>query len=252
MMVETHSCGGFRFCFHSASDLGRVRSNNEDQRIESPQLGLFGVCDGLGGHAAGEVASTLASQTITREVGLGSGTAPEILRASIEAANQKILEEQSLNPERRGMGTTVSAVWVSGSHGQVWALHLGDSRIYRMRSRKISQETEDHSPVFRLYQQGDLTKDQILQHPQKNLLERSLGISSTISPDVFQLDIQLEDRLLMCTDGLSDSLRDSEIEALLQEPSLEVSVTRLIAEANRRGGHDNITICLIEFVGVPD
>lgn len=251
MSVVTHSCGGFRFCFQSASDVGRVRTNNEDQRIEAPQIGLFGVCDGLGGHAAGEIASSLASESITREVGLGSGPAPDVLKASIESANREILQEQSRNPDRRGMGTTVSVVWVSGAHGEVWVLHLGDSRVYRMRDGRIRQETEDHSPVFRLYQQGDLTKDQILQHPQKNLLERSLGISDTIVPDIFQLEIQQEDRLLLCTDGLSDSLRDSEIEALLQDTSLESAGTKLIAEANRRGGYDNITICQIQFVGLP-
>ena len=251
MSLPTHRCGAFQFRSHSITDVGRVRQNNEDSLIDSPKSGLFGVCDGLGGHAAGEVASAIASRTITEEIEKASGPAPEALRECLELANQRILKNQMENPLMRGMGTTVSVVWISGEHDQVWVLHLGDSRIYHLHDGSISQVTDDHSPVYKLYQQGDLTKDQIRQHPQKNLLERSLGITSTIDPDIFELKVAAEDRLLICTDGLSDALLDSEIESLLKDHALAEAGNELVAESNRRGGLDNITIAQVQIVETP-
>ncbi len=251
MSLATHRCGAFQFRSHSITDVGRVRQNNEDCLIDSPESGLFGVCDGLGGHAAGEVASAIASQTITEEIEKASGPAREALRGSLELANQRILREQMENPLMRGMGTTVSVLWILGELDQVWVLHLGDSRIYHLHGGSISQVTDDHSPVYKLYQQGDLTKDQIRQHPQKNLLERSLGISSTIDPDIFELEVAAQDRLLICTDGLSDALLDNEIESLLKDYALAQAGNELVAEANRRGGLDNITIAQVQILEAP-
>ena len=251
MSLPTHRCGAFQFRSHSITDVGRVRQNNEDSLVDSPESGLFGVCDGLGGHAAGEVASEIASQTITEEIEKASGPAREALRECLELANQRILQEQMENPLRRGMGTTVSVLWISGELDEVWVLHLGDSRIYHLHEGSLCQVTDDHSPVYKLYQQGDLTKDQIRQHPQKNLLERSLGITSTIDPDVFELKVVAEDRLLICTDGLSDALLDNEIESLLKDYALAQAGNELVAEANRRGGLDNITIAQVEIVEAP-
>ncbi len=251
MSLPTHQCGAFQFRSHSITDVGRVRQNNEDSLVDAAESGLFGVCDGLGGHAAGEVASAIASRTITEEIEKASGPAREVLRECLELANQKILREQMENPLMRGMGTTVSVVWISGEHAAIWVLHLGDSRIYHLHDGSISQVTDDHSPVYKLYQQGDLSKDQIRQHPQKNLLERSLGITSTINPDIFELEVAAEDRLLICTDGLSDALLDDEIETLLKENALAQAGNELVAEANRRGGLDNITIAQIQIVEAP-
>ena len=231
--------------------MGRVRHNNEDALVDSAQFGLFGVCDGLGGHAGGEVASAIASRTILEEMKKARGPASQVLRECLELANRRILKQQTENPQLRGMGTTVSVVWISGELEEVWVLHLGDSRIYQLHEGSISQVTNDHSPVFKLYQQGELTKDQIRQHPQKNLLERSLGITSAIEPDIFPLEVVAGDRLLVCTDGLSDALLDSEIEGLLQDYSLEQAGMELVAEANRRGGLDNITIAQVQIVEAP-
>ncbi len=251
MNPTTHSCGAFEFRSHSITDVGRVRQNNEDALIDDPKSGLFGVCDGLGGHAAGEVASAIASRTITEEIGKSTGRAPGVLGECLELANQRILREQMENPSMRGMGTTVSVVWISGKHGEVWVLHLGDSRVYHLRDGSISQLTDDHSPVYKLYQQGELTKDQIRQHPQKNLLERSLGITATIDPDIFQVDVKAADRLLICTDGLSDLLLDHEIETLFKQNALAQTGNELVAEANRRGGLDNITIAQVQILEAP-
>ena len=251
MSLPTHRCGAFQFRSHSITEVGRVRQNNEDSLVDSPESGLFGVCDGLGGHAAGEVASAMASRTITEEIEKARGPAREALRECLGLANQRILKEQIENPLLRGMGTTVSVLWISGELGEVWVLHLGDSRIYHLHDGSISQVTDDHSPVYKLYQQGDLTKDQIRQHPQKNILERSLGITSTIDPDIFELKVTAEDRLLICTDGLSDALLDDEIESLLKDYAVAQAGNELVAEANRRGGLDNITIAQVEIVEAP-
>lgn len=251
MSAQDYTCGSFRFQCHFISDMGRVRKNNEDALIESPEAGLFGVCDGLGGHAAGEVASAIASETITREVEKVGGPAGSVLQKSLELANRRILEKQAANPLMRGMGTTVSLVWVSGEHDEVWVLHLGDSRVYQLHNGDISQVTDDHSPVYKLYQQGDLTKDQIRHHPQKNLLERSLGITSASSPDIFQLEASAGDQLLVCTDGLSDLLLDQEIESRLRKYPMQEAGGELVKEANRRGGTDNITIAQVQFLDVP-
>lgn len=251
MTLPTHRCGAFQFQSHSITDVGRVRKNNEDAVVDCPESGLFGVCDGLGGHAAGEVASAIASQTIVQEIDQAGGPAEDVLRDCLELANRRILQEQADNPTMRGMGTTVSVVWIAAQQGQVWVLHLGDSRVYHLREGVISQVTDDHSPVFKLYLQGDLTKDQIRQHPQKNLLERSLGISPEIVPDIFPVEVAAGDRLLICTDGLSDALLDSEIEEVLSEYGLPQAGTELVAEANRRGGLDNVTIAQVAFLEVP-
>ena len=251
MTLPTHRCGAFQFQSHSITDVGRVRKNNEDAVVDCPESGLFGVCDGLGGHAAGEVASAIASRTIVQEIERASGPAEKALRDCLELANQRILQEQTDNPGMRGMGTTVSVVWIAAEHGQVWVLHLGDSRVYHLREGAISQVTDDHSPVFKLYLQGDLAKDQIRQHPQKNLLDRSLGISAEIAPDIFPLKVTDGDRLLICTDGLSDALLDREIEEVASGYALPQAGTELVAEANRRGGLDNVTIAQVGFIETP-
>jgi len=151
----------------------------------------------------------------------------------------------------RGMGTTLSALWmVPDDSLQSWIVHIGDSRIYRLRDGVLIQITEDHSPVFRLHKQGVLTKDQILEHPQKNLLDRSLGILSTTQPDIFQTDVRLDDLFLICTDGLTDMLRDGEIEQILKDIPFEAIALALVEEAKSRGGFDNITLALFEITEI--
>jgi protein phosphatase len=180
-----------------------------------------------------------------------STEAETALEAGIVAANERILQEQLDDPSMRGMGTTLSALWmVPDDSLQSWIVHIGDSRIYRLRDGVLIQITEDHSPVFRLHKQGVLTKDQILEHPQKNLLDRSLGILSTTQPDIFQTDVRLDDLFLICTDGLTDMLKDGEIEQILKDIPFEAIALALVEEAKSRGGFDNITLALFEITEI--
>lgn len=253
MSAAHHEIGPFSFDAQSVSDVGLVRKNNEDSLIEAPDIGLYGVCDGLGGHAAGEVASAIAAVTLKERLRANSSSPDMALRSSIQAANDRILQEQISHPEHEGMGTTVSAVWmVPDQPGRVWIVHVGDSRIYRMRGRRLRQVTEDHSPVFRLHKKGALTKDQIQEHPQKNLLDKSLGILPAVEADVFQTDLAPGDRILVCTDGLSDALKDREIETILNDSSIEQACRCLVEAAKRKGGHDNITLALLEILETGD
>lgn len=250
--LTTHRIGPFLIRFHSHSDMGKVRKNNEDALIEAPQIGLFGVCDGLGGHAAGEVASAIASDTLAETLAHPEGNPAEALEHGVELANQRILRQQSDHPEQQGMGTTLSLLWIqsdtkSEADGLGWVAHVGDSRIYQWRRGALRQITSDHSPVFRLHQQGYLTKDQMRHHPQKNLLDRSLGISPTVEPDIFSISLRNRDRFLICTDGLSDALSDDEIASFLAAPDLDAASRSLVKAANEKGGLDNITIAVVDI-----
>lgn len=239
------SISGLLLHYDSVTDVGRVRNNNEDQVCVSEPLGLFGVFDGLGGHAAGEVASRLACETLTsflEERRSGSDPAA-LLGDALVAANQRLLQEQSENSELSGMGTTASVLWFY--MGSALIGHIGDSRVYLIRDGAISQVTEDHSPVFRLYRQGVITKDQILLHPRKNLVDRSLGISLEIEPEVESLTLRAGDKLLACTDGLTDLLTDGEIESVLLDEPFEEACQALAEAANHKGGFDNISLVLV-------
>ena len=249
MPPRLQQSGHYYFQWDSVSDLGKVRENNEDSLIQAPEIGLLGVCDGLGGHAAGEVASAIASATMVERLAEGCTSPKEAMAQGVLRANTKILDEQIANPSLRGMGTTLSALWiVPNDSEEIWIAHIGDSRIYLLRDGEIAQVTEDHSPVFRLHKQGVLTKDQILEHPQKNLLDRSLGIMASLQPDIFQTELREDDIVLICTDGLTDALRDREIRDILVSTPFKEACSKLVRVANQRGGFDNITLTILQIV----
>jgi protein phosphatase len=237
-----------RFRAQGKSDVGLVRTNNEDTFLTLSEASLFAVCDGLGGHAAGEIASGIARETLVEKIGENSRDPAQTLTAAIEEANRRILSDQQTNPERIGMGTTLSALWVPSENGdQGWIGHIGDSRIYRLRSEKIDQITEDHSPIFRLYKEGSLGKEELRYHPQKNLIERSLGLSTVVNADVFSIQIEPGDLYLLCTDGLSDLLSDDEIAQACCSQPWENLLDVLIGQALECGGFDNVTIVVVEW-----
>jgi len=251
MTLQDYSQGSIQYSYDARSDMGMVRSNNEDSLLVVPETGLFGVCDGLGGHAAGEVASSIASKTVQEMVEQNEGVPEETLRKSIAEANRRILAEQADNPNQRGMGTTVSSMWlIPGSPGLAWVGHVGDSRIYLLRDSQLKQVTDDHSPLFRLYKQGALTKEQMQVHPQKHLLERSLGILPIVEVDAFTVGLNAGDVFLICSDGLHDNVTDSEIQSLLQQESLTDAVEGLVKAANEKGGSDNITVVVVRILQV--
>lgn len=249
MGPKVYKRGSLQYAYQARSDVGQVRSNNEDSLIEAPDMGLFGVCDGLGGHVAGEIASSIAAVTLKEAVKTESEFPDKALRAGIRDANRRILRDQSENPEHRGMGTTVTSLWLMPEDsGRGWIGHVGDSRMYLQRDDVLEQVTDDHSPVFRLYQQGVLTKDQMQHHPQKNLLDRSLGVFPNLKVDVFSVSLSSKDIVLICTDGLTDALSDSEIQSILTTSSLGDAADQLIVTANEKGGFDNITVVLVQIL----
>ena len=242
----------YRFC--SSSKLGLVRKNNEDSVVLLPEFGLFGVCDGLGGHAAGEVASSLAAGAFGRAVSeSGEVDIRQVLFQAILKANLSIMEEQARTPALTGMGTTLSAIWLGVKVSDEAAIaHLGDSRVYRYRDSSLEQLTEDHSPVFELYKKGMITKEEMQRHPHKSLIDRCLGISSVVEPQIFSVPLRPGDRFLISTDGLTDSLSDAQISKILAERSLESTLGRLFDQAYRAGAPDNISVVLIEITELPE
>ena len=249
MLMETG-----RIRFQAQSDRGLVRANNEDNYLVQEKTGLFAVCDGLGGHAAGEIASQIAVDTMATRLESSEADPPDRLRDVIVEANRRILQDQHLNPEHLGMGTTLSAVWIPFSDtSQGWVGHIGDSRIYRVRNQQLDQLTDDHSPLFRLFKQGTLDKEALRHHPQKNLIERSLGLSLDVNSDIFSIELQPGDRLLLCTDGLTDYVSDGQIAEIFSKAPWDQLCQQFIDHALAAGGFDNITVIIIEVShrGVP-
>ncbi len=232
-----------RLRFQARTDRGLVRGNNEDTYLIVENAGLCAVCDGLGGHAAGEIASRIAVESLELRIQVGATDPSRVLAEAVDDANRKILRDQQRHHARLGMGTTLSALWLPRpDEGQGWVAHIGDSRIYRFREDDLQQLTDDHSPVFRLYKEGSLEKDQIRLHPQKNLIERSLGLSPVVHCDIFQIDAAPGDLFLLCTDGLSDCLSDGEIAEACRSLEWPQLCPGLVQGALDYGGFDNITV----------
>ncbi|RDV39036.1 Stp1/IreP family PP2C-type Ser/Thr phosphatase [Bradymonadaceae bacterium TMQ3] len=250
--------------FWAATDTGRVRDHNEDNFLVDKRLQLFVVCDGMGGHAAGEVASAVCVRTV-REVIAGAGDllghlqeAPddaqvqqatvELLRQAVKSANARIFEMAQQDPSRRGMGTTCSALLISGAHGFVG--HVGDSRLYRVREGGVEQITMDHSLLNEMIRQGKLPPDtKERDFPHNNAVTRAVGVREFVEVDAFDFSIEAGDRMMMCSDGLSGYFEE-EIDVLDMTSGevLEDIITRCIDFANESGGKDNITVIVVDAV----
>jgi protein phosphatase len=245
------------------TDVGRRRANNEDTHCVDESLGLFLVADGLGGHASGEVASRLAVETIHDKLAswarggepppaLGPPIAgvPEAathLANSIRFANRVIHSAAGSRPEFRGMATTVVAALLA--EGRLILAHVGDSRIYRVRDRKLEQLSRDHSLVGEQVAMGLISPDQAVVSPQRNVVTRAVGMEPAVAVDVQDEAIQEGDTVLLCSDGLSDMVDEPIIlETVIQAgEDLEQACQALVELANARGGKDNITAVLIHF-----
>lgn len=227
----------------SATHPGRIRQNNEDSLLVREDLGLFAVADGMGGHAAGEVASRLAIDALVA----CSGPKPDAadLAHAFERANRAILERAGEDSATRGMGTTLSALAVDGSgHGLV--AHIGDSRLYRCRDGRTEQLTRDHSWVQEHMDAGVLTADQAKNHPFASVLTRVLGTPGPTEPDIDRITVQPGDLFLLCSDGLTGMIGDDTIDAILATGSmLDAKAADLIDAANQAGGADNVTVVLV-------
>ena len=236
------------------TDPGRVRNQNEDSIAQVPEAGLVVVADGMGGHQAGEVASKLAVDVITRHIigtlaeagTTGNGTfESKMIGDAIQLANRAIFELARQQQEYAGMGSTVVVAVFHG--GKLWVGHVGDSRLYRFRGGLLEQVTLDHSVVQELVSRGLVTAEEARISVNKNLVTRALGVDAVVVPDVGEQALNDEDIYLLCSDGLNDVLADGDIEMMLIEygRNLEAAARRMVDIANERGGPDNISVILV-------
>ncbi len=235
----------------SASDVGRVRAKNEDLALEASTL--FAVADGMGGHAGGEVAARVAVETL-REHFDANPTQDGLLDA-VEAANAAVWNESQERQDLRGMGTTLTAAAVvtgEGGEDVVALANVGDSRAYVVAEGALVQVTADHSLAEERVRQGVMSEAEAAVHPYRHILTRALGIGPGVDVDLWELRLRPGDRLMLCSDGLTNEVGDDRIAELLAAHEVPSEAAReLVAEANRRGGSDNITVVVIDVLG-PD
>jgi len=230
------------------TDVGVVRSGNEDSFLLDCAQGLFIVADGMGGHAAGEVASEMAVQIVSRELGslrgLSDGEAAARMRSAIRKANAAIFDRTLAEHDKRGMGTTTTVMVLFSRRyliGQV-----GDSRAYLLREGQLLQLTKDHSYVQEQVDAGLLTPEQARTHPYSNVITRCVGANEDVAPDVYFGNLESKDVVLLASDGLTGMLEDDQIATIMgAEENPESCVNKMIADANRRGGLDNITAIVV-------
>src|SRR4051812_31948363 len=239
--------------FYAATDIGRMRDHNEDNYLVDKKLSLFVVADGMGGHAAGEVASALAVRIIHEELkrereaieaagaqSRGGRTILGLLEQSVQKACARIHEEARADVAKRGMGTTLSALLIAGSHGFI--AHVGDSRIYLLRDSRIQQVTEDHTVFNELIKRGKLTRDQIEKVAQKNAITRAVGVYERVEVDTLFIEVLPGDQFLLASDGLHGYINHTaELEPYFDEENGQTAADGLIELANKKGGKDNIT-----------
>lgn len=244
--------------------VGRVRDHNEDSFLVDPELGLYAVCDGMGGHAAGDLASATAIDTLRAHIGAhwqsiervlaghdAVHDAATVMREAIEAASLQIHALGEDDRKRRGMGTTCTALLVLGSRAIMG--HVGDSRLYLTRDGRIFQLSEDHTFVQEAVRRGMMTKEDAEQSPHANVVTRAVGPSPKVLVDILTFDILPGDTLLLCSDGLHNYFRDpAELLGHLGAPEVEGACDPLIATANARGGEDNITTVVLRAASAED
>ncbi len=249
--------------FGALTDVGRQREHNEDNYLIDKKLGLFVVCDGMGGHAAGEVASALAVRTLHEEikreadmiadygakkVGAAKVSKRDItnmLEFAVNRASSRIHAEAAKDAKKRGMGTTLVALLVVGT--EAFVIYVGDSRMYLLRDGVLEQLTEDHTVRNELLKRKKMTREQVEQLAQKNAITRAVGVYEHVEPDTMVLDLIAGDRFLLCSDGLCGYF-DDDIEPLgryLATPDDDQAVRKLIDAANELGGKDNITAVIV-------
>ncbi len=253
---------------HAArTDVGMKRDNNEDKYLAYPEEGLFAVFDGMGGHAAGEVASGIAVQEM-REFFEVTGGNPEAtwpfkedreksyeenrLVTAIKLINQRILDAAEADASKKNMGTTcVSAHLVErGGVAKALVAHAGDSRVYHLREAKLRRITIDHSLVEEYLRQGKITEEEAKTFPQKNIILRALGQQRQVDVEIHEHELRPGDLLMLCSDGLSGMVDDAVMETiLLRSPTLEMAARKLLDTANANGGIDNSTVILVRYEG---
>ena len=234
---------------YSLTDTGRVRSMNEDYVFVSERpigrlSNLFVVADGMGGHNAGERASSYAVEVLLQSIRKNKEKNPvKVMRRAIESANDMVYQESISSDRSRGMGTTMVAA--VNCKDRLYVANVGDSRLYIINSQ-IRQITKDHSLVEEMVRLGKLTKEEGRNHPDKNIITRAVGAEETVQIDCFEERIGIRDVVLLCSDGLTNMVSDEQIQQIINtEKNLQKAAELLVETANRNGGRDNITVLLI-------
>ena len=234
------------------TDKGHVRDSNQDAYAVgefSDEVVWAVVCDGMGGAAGGNIASALAVKVISDKINVSyreqmrDSSIKNMLDSALNAANVEVFDMSESKHELKGMGTTVVCAIVKD--GQAYIAHAGDSRAYILKNGKIFQITTDHSIVQDLLDKGKITSEQALNHPNKNIITRAVGVDKNIEIDFDQIDLDDDTTLLLCTDGLSNYVSDSEILELTIDKKHYAFADRLVNKANENGGGDNITVVVI-------
>ena len=225
----------------AATDVGLARNRNEDAFLIDDGASLYAIADGMGGHAAGDV----ASQTAIAAFSAAFHETRSVL-AAMKSANRAVHERSAREPEHSGMGTTLTGLHIFGN--TAFVAHVGDSRLYRLHDAALEQLTTDHTVAQDMIDQGTLNKHDAMRHPLSSMLKRSLGLRPDVDVDVFQTEIVTGDIFMLCSDGLTGMVTDEDLCAMLLEPKkMEASAAELVKAANMRGGLDNITVVLIRI-----
>jgi PPM family protein phosphatase len=239
---------GFSWTCASLTDVGRVRTSNEDSVFTNIQSGVFVVADGMGGHAAGEVASAIASETIGASACTACGSLDALgdqLVAAFLAAGDEISRQVEADPSTSGMGTTCT-VLVLQAEGNFLIGHIGDSRAYLLRNDVFRRVTRDHSWVQEQVDRGLIKPEQAMGHPHSNIITRALGTDPMPTPDLYSGPLQNGDAFLLASDGLTDMVDDQRIaEILTGSRTCQEATETLVAAANSSGGSDNITVLIV-------
>ncbi|WP_418581968.1 Stp1/IreP family PP2C-type Ser/Thr phosphatase [Phascolarctobacterium succinatutens] len=234
----------------SRTHVGLVRENNEDALLVR-EPSLFAVADGMGGYAAGEIASrstikAFEAATHSLRYEQEEQNIRKVMLEAFDKANTHVYKMAVSNESYSGMGTTMTALYLPGD-GHGYCCHVGDSRLYLFRNDKLEQLTHDHTLVADLKEQGKITDEEAFVHPQRNILLQALGVEETVNADFFSFRLQEGDRLLLCSDGLSDMLRAAEISRIIGCADPEQAADKLLEQSLDNGGRDNVSLILIDL-----
>jgi protein phosphatase len=257
-MSISFTVGPHRIRFAGRTDIGMVRAHNEDSLLIPSEMALTVVSDGMGGHAAGDVASRITVETLDeyyRDTAKSSPSTFPIrlplldvekfrMATAIKLANSKIFETAANDPSKKGMGCTVDAAYFT--QGRFYVGHVGDSRVYRIRDQRMQMLTEDHSLANDYMRMREMTPEEMHNFPQKNVVVRALGLAEQVAVDVIIDEYRTGDIFLLCSDGLCGMLTDPQmLQIILSKDSLDQGCAQLVRAANDAGGNDNITAILV-------
>ncbi len=236
---------------YGMTDIGKKRVVNQDNiYVSTRPVGnlpnLFVVADGMGGHKAGDYASRYATDAVVESISANSETdIKKIITKAVEDANSLVFKKSAENEDFRGMGTTLVIAAISGD--ELTVANVGDSRLYLIEGSSIKQLTQDHSLVAEMVRMGQIDEQEARRRPDKNIITRAIGISEVIHADFFKSKVKSKEYVLLCSDGLSNMLEDSEmLSAVTSSDPLEKKTSMLIDLANQKGGKDNISVIIIE------